>query len=194
MGSIKRGTETNMIVLSPIYSLITLEMTVPGIPALILLMVTSAISIVYGIVSNPSSGGLNCAGINWFFTKSPKTVRAVATAIVALPFWIWAANKVAKGAMDLGVISFLLVLISSSGVVYSSNSNNPSSLTSSILLLISNACVSINYALPFFLYDIPLSFQVYLAIGVVYWVVVCFWNWKGRTISFSSHANYSGVD
>merc|ERR1712238_110291 len=83
MGSIKRGTETNMIVLSPIYSLITLEMTVPGIPALILLMVTSAISIVYGIVSNPSSGGLNCAGINWFFTKSPKTVRAVATPIVA---------------------------------------------------------------------------------------------------------------
>lgn len=151
----------------------------PGIPALIFLAIATILSFICGIVLSPSSGGLNTTGINWFFFKSPIKFRSIVTATIAFPFWIWAIiYVVSTGSLDAGVISFLLVLISSCCVVRCSSSR-PSSVLPSVLLIMSNVCVSVNYAIAFsmgVLDDFFWTKQLYFAVGIIYWASISLWN------------------
>jgi len=163
----------------------------PGIPALILLFLLSTIALLYGAIRS-STASLSLEGLQSFFKHSSPKERAVATATVAFPFWIWALWKVLLyGDPDLGVISFFLVLISCALVIFrSSNAQQQPSM----LLLASNEMVSLNYALPFlFPVDLANSFKIYLAVGAVYWSFVAVWNWKVERNSTTENNPNDGV-
>lgn len=145
--------------------------TSPGIPALVVLAIATAAAACLG--ARTTGGGGTVAG---FFRNASEKSRAVATATVAFPFWVWAVYKVAtQGDKDLGAASFALVMLAAGVVAKGSNGNGAR------LLVAANALVSLNYAYPIFLYDLPSTFLLYLVVGVVYWAAVAMWNWKGRS-------------
>jgi len=168
-------------------------MTLPaGISPIILLAIVSILVVPHGIyLSSPEGVGYGMEGVRWFFTTSSAKVRSLATAIVAVPFWIWAVYKVVSaGAHDLGAVSFALVIASCTFV---GCSDSPTSKIPAILLLVSNGLVSINYVYPYFIYDIPLTFQIYLAVGAIYWALVGVWNWKGQTQEVQEENTYTDI-
>ena len=71
-----------------------------------------------------------------------------------------------------------MVLISSCCVVRCSSSR-PSSVLPSVLLIMSNVCVSVNYAIAFsmgVLDDFFWTKQLYFAVGIIYWASISLWN------------------
>mmetsp|Transcript_2236 Transcript_2236/g.2701 ORF Transcript_2236/g.2701 Transcript_2236/m.2701 type:complete len:176 (-) Transcript_2236:259-786(-) len=153
----------------------------PGIPAIILLLIATAIGVIAGIKS--SSNNIDKEGVNFLFMHSPTKPRAAFTLCIALPFWLWALEKVImNGDPDLGAISFLLVIVSC-GFVLSRSTESAGCCDCSnvpcIMLLLSNALVSLNYIVPLS-FDLPLTLKIYFAIAALYWAILCVWNWKGR--------------
>ena len=195
----------------------------PGLTALLLLIVINVVVAIFCIklfhpneehpdTRNPNQPSLsttlepttttsthkiNKETLKWYFTQSSTSIRAKVTAIIALPFWIWALFHVLFVDPDLGVVTFALVIISCFYVNYthrSSRSNRsqnqnetPTSHNyqkgASITLLISNILLTCNYLLPAFFMSWPWSFLLYLVIGGVYWAYMCVWNWRGVSIS-----------
>ena len=148
----------------------------PGTPALIVLAVATLAAFILGAHHRPIPGGER--NICSFLAKAPPESRAVTTAAVALPFWLWALYKVVtSGDKDLGVVSFALVVASAGNVVRS-----PGAAGAPLALLVANALVSLNYLYPLLAYDLPSTFRTYLVVGVVYWSVAAGWNWTGRTM------------
>eukprot|EP00588_Corethron_pennatum_P015012 CAMPEP_0194280766 /NCGR_PEP_ID=MMETSP0169-20130528/18695_1 /TAXON_ID=218684 /ORGANISM="Corethron pennatum, Strain L29A3" /LENGTH=173 /DNA_ID=CAMNT_0039025615 /DNA_START=103 /DNA_END=624 /DNA_ORIENTATION=+ len=163
-----------------------------GISPIILLAIVSILVVPHGIyLSSPEGVGYDTEGVRWFFTASSAKVRSIATASVAVPFWIWAVYKVVSaGAHDLGAVSFALVIAS---CVFVGRSDSPTSKIPAISLLISNGLVSLNYVYPYFLYDLPLTFQIYLAVGVIYWALVGVWNWKAQAQEVQEENSYTDI-
>jgi len=169
-------------------------MTLPaGISPIILLAIVSILVVPHGIyLSSPEGVGYGMEGVRWFFTTSSAKVRSLTTLTVAVPFWMSA------GAHDLGaVVSFALVIASCTFDVVTlvaprynvcSNSKIPA-----VLLLVSNGLVSINYVYLYFIYDNPLTFQIYLAVGAIYWGLVGVWNWKGQTQEVQEENTYTDI-
>ena len=60
-------------------------------------------------------------------------------------------------------------------------------------LLISNGLISLNYAYPYFIYDLPLTFQIYLAVGAIYWALLGVWNWKGQAQEVQEENSYTNI-
>lgn len=156
----------------------------PGIPALILLILMISITTITCILKYcPQSSNEK---FKWFINASPKTVRSKATAVVAFPFWIWAVyNVIQSHQPDLGAISFLFVLISCTTVITIGHHCN------SIMLMLSNALVVLNYALPLFFMSFPLSYNIYFISGVIYWAIMCIWNWKAETENIPVSSSYN---
>ena len=153
----------------------------PGIPATILLIIVSIVGVISSIkISNNHTGILDVDGLRWFLTKSPPQVRATVTGLIALPFWIWALCRVVmSGIPDVGVISFLLVMIASVlNIKFINNMNHAT--CPAYLLLVCNIMLSLNYSLAAILIrDLSFTFYVYLVIGGVYWAFMALWNFKG---------------
>ena len=155
-----------------------------GIPAIILLLIATAIGVIAGVKS--SSNNIDKDVVYFLFTHSPTKPRAVFTLCIALPFWLWALEKVImNGNPDFGAISFLLVIVSCGFVLSRSTTSASTSAgccdcsnVPCIMLLISNALVSMNYLVPLS-FDLPLTLKIYFAIAALYWAILCIWNWKG---------------
>jgi hypothetical protein len=94
---------------------------------------------------------------------------------------MWAVYKVvANGDKDLGAISFFFVITSSALVILCGsccNKKHKCARIPSILLLISTCLVSLNYAYPILTMDLPLTFKIYLVVGIFYWAYMSYWNW-----------------
>ena len=148
---------------------------------MLLLILMSVLAFACGVMMKPQvSGGLSKNGVLWFMNESSSKERSLASFLIAVPFWIWALIKfITAGDPDLGGISFLLVMISSISVYRS-----PSRVSIRGLCL-SCFVVSLNYLLPLFMMTLPTSFQVYLAIGAIYWLIMAIWNLKARNVSSS---------
>jgi hypothetical protein len=152
----------------------------PGIPALILLFLMITIAVISGIRSSTNERRrVDKEGLLWFLERSPAKVRAIATATVALPFWMWAVYKYwMNGDPDLGAITFLLVMISCA--VTASNTDGTSMVVSSAMLLCSNILLTLNYFYPVYAFDLPATFNLYLVTAGLVWIYMSVWNWKGR--------------
>lgn len=145
----------------------------PGYPALITLLLSTTIAAVLASAPYPESHYNQ--RFQWLFYDSPASTRAHATGIVAVVFWIWAVKQVlVNGSPDLGSISFLLVLVSCSNVGCAA----PNATCPPRMLLAANGIVCLNYLLPIVTMSLPGSFNLYLGVGAVYWVVVGVWNWQ----------------
>ena len=151
----------------------------PGIPALILLLLMITIAVISGIRSSTNEGRrVDKEGLQWFLERSPAKVRSIATATIALPFWMWAVFKFLKnGDPDLGAITFLLVMISCG--VTASNTDG-TSMVPSAMLLFANILLTLNYFFPVYALDLPVTFNVYLVTAGLVWIYMSVWNWKGR--------------
>ena len=165
----------------------------PGCTALLLLVVMNIAIAVISIHINKET-------LKWYFTKSSTPFRAKATAIIALPFWIWAIYKIIKnGDPDLGGISFALVMISCFFVMFATSQPQQNQLlkrSASIMLLISNNILACNYLFPLFVMSLPWSFNMYLVVGAVYWECVCVWNWKAHSMeaTTATGVEYSSIE
>ena len=155
----------------------------PGVPAFILLVIMTNFVTILGIAFSSTASTNDVVpsikkqggGLQWYLQKSPPVVRALSTAIIAFPFWIWAVHKFTmQGKSDLGAFTFFFVIVSVTLVV------RTSSTSSKKLLLVANVLVALNYLFPIFVFDLPSTFVAYLWIGTVYWFGMAYWNFQAK--------------
>jgi uncharacterized membrane protein len=136
----------------------------PGVPALLLLLFATVLGSCVGLYSVVSSGMIA--------TQNGKLNQfAVLVFSVALPFWLWATRKViATGDHDYGAATFACVLLSSLMTIRTTRTPDDGGFRLRWPLTVACALVAANYLYVLVAVDgLPFSFEVYLAIGAVWW-------------------------
>jgi len=139
-----------------------------GIPALILLAATSCSGLAIGVLA---TGGKTMS-----HAASRILIHSVATATVAVCFWLWAVQKVVmQGDPDMGALTFALVLAStyngSQHAMHGKGLFSSSVRTQKLLHGCASTAIVLNYALVVWSpLGLPGTFKLYLVLGALYWL------------------------
>jgi len=101
--------------------------------------------------------------------------HTVTTGLVALVFWVWAAVVCATRHLDLGAVSFALVLLSSLLGFWAVRQDNPL-IARWYRRLMPASCISVasNYVAGIVMVRRPWTLIAYFAVGAAWWTCASF--------------------